>query len=105
MMDGMATETQQPSMETPPANPRYLDSRTPEQIQSRREGRDEALRRLATRVEYAVDTGATWEEIRDTVEQAAIRAASIDNGKTAVLSACMRYRVNNGDDSFWPTKD
>lgn len=67
----------------------------PARIARSKDDHNEGLRKLATAVQVAVGRGATWDEIRAVVEQAAQEEAG-----TSRLAANARARVHNGDATF-----
>lgn len=86
---------------TPPARQRDLVEMlaSPTRMTRGVEGHREALRKLGTAVLAAAHHGATWEEILQAVQGAAIGA--VEEGQPgAVLSATARASIHDGDDRF-----
>lgn len=88
-------------IETPSANPRHLADKqaSPTRMASGVESHRESLRKLGTAVRAAIGHGATWDEIFQAVQTAAVDAAEVGR-PGAALAATFRASVHDGDDRF-----
>ena len=57
------------------------------------------LRKLATAIHNAVSSGATWDEIRDVIEQT-IPEAVLGHADGGRFNSVMRAKMHRGDDTF-----
>lgn len=83
-------------LELPRAPAHQLDDMNDPERQSRlRDSHAEGLRKLQTAIKVALGHGATWAEIRETID-----GAIMEDAPGSRLSAIARAKVHGGDDSF-----
>lgn len=97
-MDGMSQTTYAPlaGVDLPHAPAHQLeDMKDPARLANWRHDHSEGLRKLQTAIKVAIGRGATWDEIRQAIDQAIMEAVP-----GARLAAIARAHVHDGDDSF-----